>query len=552
MYRTAFGRVACAAAVLASVSLWALNRRSARAQENTSSVRLGRQEVSVDIDDRHSLAVTTVRQEWTNAGKDARSASFLLPISDEAALLHYQVTAPESLPGKKGAPHGKLEAAGRNLYRASVDAVPAHGRVRCELVYAEALTRRGQRRKFIYPIPSPEGGNSPASLAVEVRIRADAAPERVRCATHPMALSRPSARMATLTCTTHEPPDGRDLVVDYELPPSREDARAHLSVFSPPDTNRDPYFLLTLPPPAALLQDNRALDQPADIIFCLDISGSTRGRKLDAIQEAVRDGLADLSPHDRFGVIAFDDEARAYRRELVAATPAAISQATRWVSRLRPGAGSDPERALKTAAQLLEQRAAASRRAFVAMVVDREDTANLTAGAAALRLRDRNVRLTVLGALSDSRLMNVRVAGSKLQNGPAIALSRAAITFGPGLAGAAFDPELLNASYIYPAPEKLPTLPLSTPVLLFGRLNEAPPARGTVSLAGKVEGKARTLKTEFVTQTLRAGSPVPALWANRRIRRLYQLAARGEDSHELLGAVGSVRDEGGLAGTPEP
>jgi hypothetical protein len=161
--------------------------------------------------------------------------------------------------------------------------------------------------------------------------------------------------------------------------------------------------------------------------------------------------------------------------------------------------------------------------------------------------------VVAFGAMTDSRLVNYRVRGRRLSPGPALALSRAAVTFGPALAGAAFDPGSLNASYVYPPPERLPDLPLSSPILLLGRLNQAPPQRGTVALTGKLEGRERTLSVEYNWEALPPSSPVRALWANRRIRRLHQLAGRKQDQpEELLDAVLRVQQEHRLAAAPRP
>jgi Ca-activated chloride channel family protein len=325
-----------------------------------------------------------------------------------------------------------------------------------------------------------------------------------------------------------------------------------LAVLSPGSPNRDPYFLLTLPPPAALLRSRAVLTQPVDVVFCMDVSASTRGRKLNVLQEALHDGLVDLLPGDRFAVVAFDDDVRLFRRKLVAASPGGVDQAIRFVNRMRATGGTDPERALRTAAEVLERsESAASRHRIVVLLTDEADISGL--GSIAARLRRPDTRLVVLGGQEDGRLVHHRLRGAKLTGGPAVALSRAAITFGPALGGVRFESAELNASYIYPAPERLPDLPLSTPVVLVGRLSQAPPAQGKVYLSGTFEGKPQTVAIPYRWRPLDPASPLPALWANRRIRRLQQLSNReGDPRDELQTAMESVRKEHGLQVVPAP
>jgi hypothetical protein len=533
--------------------LWFYGHPAPWARAGEPAVRLGRQEVSVTVDDDRGIAITTIRQEVLNRSGDEGEAACDLPIPDEAALVRYQVLAPPPRQGESPATRGGVAAIGRNLYRATVRRVPGRGRGLFELTYAEALARRGRRRKYVYPIPSA-GGALASQMSVRVRIAARGVPQQVGCTTHAMALRRPAPHVALLTYVSPHAPDGRDLVVDYQLPAGPDDTRARLAVLTPTDGSRDPYFWLTLPPPAALLHGVQALSRPADIVFCMDFSGSTAGRKLNVIQEAVHDGLADLAPRDRFGVVAFDDDARAFRRDLVPASTSAVSAAVRFVNRLRPGGGSDPERGLRAALRLLEARTVArGRAAILAVIVDDEDPADLARVAAELGIARRGVRLVVLGAKNDSRLIDYQLRGKRLRPGPAVALSRAAVTFGPALSGAAFDPGPLNTSYVYPPPDRLPDLPLSTPIVLVGRLSQAPPAHGRVSLTGKIEGKTLSLPVDFTWQPLASVSPVPALWANRRGRRLLQLARRPHAStDELSGAALRVQQEHGLVALPQP
>jgi hypothetical protein len=546
-------RLALLLGSLLLAGIWLYGRPALRARAANAAVQFGRQDVSVEINDDRGLAITTVRQEIVNRSGIEDEAACDLPIPDDAALLRFDVLAPPPRKGEPPETRGGVEAIGRNLYRVTVRRVPRRGKGLFELTYAEALSRRGRRRKYVYPIPAP-GAAVASQMSARVRIKARGAPKQVSCSTHAMALRRPAPHVAVLSYESRRATDGRDLVVDYQLPDRADDTRARLAVLTPADGSQDPYFWLTLPPPAALLHGARALSEPADIVFCMDFSGSTAGRKLNVIQEAVHDGLADLAPRDRFGVVAFDDDARAFRRYLAVASPAAVSGAIRFVNRLRPGGGSDPARGLEAALRLLEERPGArGRPAILAVIVDDEDPANIAQAAAALEIERRGVRLVVLGARNDSRLIDYRVRGKRLRPGPAVALSRAAVTFGPALSGAAFDPGPLNTSYVYPSPNRLPDLPLSTPVVLVGRLSQAPPARGRVSLTGKIEGKTVTLPVDYAWQPLEPTSPVPALWANRRGRRLLQLAHRPHaPSDELPGAAFRVQQEHRLVALPQP
>ena len=537
--------------LLLLAALWSTSTPLARAQEHP--VRAGHQEVNVEIDDRRGLAITTVTQDVVNRAGSDQPATLDFPLRDDAALLRFDILAPAPKKNEEPGGRGHIAAAGRNQYRVTLNRVPARGRAQFQLRYAETIARRGSRRKYVYPVP-PRSEMAPAGMSLRVQINAAGAPENASSTSYPLTVHRTGPRSVVLSYDTQHALDGKDVVIDYQVAPDPGDTAAKLAILAPGDGREDPYFFLTLPAPATLFHGNRAGEKPVDVIFCLDVSGSTAGRKANAIREALHDGLTDLTPRDRFSTVAFDDDARAFRRELLPATPAATSAAMRFIGRIRPSGPSDPGRGLEAAVEILSRRGGSKDRpAILAVLVDDEDPAGIAAEAARLNLEKRKIHLVVLGAMRDSRLVHYRLRGNKLKRGPAIALSRAALTYGASLAGATLDLGPLNTSYVYPMPDHLPELPLSTPVTFFGRLNQAPPAHGLVTLNGKMDGARRALPVQFSLQNLDAASPVPSLWANRRVRRLNQIAQRSSgESAEAEQAISALRAEHGMPTTPTP
>lgn len=136
MYRILFRRAGvCAVLAALAVSL-ILTLRTAVAQ-GPPPARAGSQEVTVAIDDRLGLAVTTIRQSFANDSASACPTSFSLPIPDEAAILRFSVLAPKPKKGETSDSLGGLRPAGRSLYRARVARVPGRGRAAIEVVYAD-------------------------------------------------------------------------------------------------------------------------------------------------------------------------------------------------------------------------------------------------------------------------------------------------------------------------------------------------------------------------------------------------------------------------------
>lgn len=88
------------------------------------------------------------------------------------------------------------------------------------------------------------------------------------------------------------------------------------------------HVVVTLVAPVA---DRTAVRPPLDVAFVLDRSGSMEGEKIFLARDAILQGIAMLSPADRFAVVAYDDEIDV----VMALTPASPGARERAESRLR-------------------------------------------------------------------------------------------------------------------------------------------------------------------------------------------------------------------------
>lgn len=77
-----------------------------------------------------------------------------------------------------------------------------------------------------------------------------------------------------------------------------------------------------------------------DAIFVVDISGSMRGRKMQAAKRALKTALHGLLPGDRFRLIAFDDRLSPASPDLVPYTQAEVERADRWIDALEDRGGT--------------------------------------------------------------------------------------------------------------------------------------------------------------------------------------------------------------------
>lgn len=150
------------------------------------------------------------------------------------------------------------------------------------------------------------------------------------------------------------------------LLPLRRANSASLSVLAnAPDDERG-FALITITPPAT---SRRSL--PRDLTFVVDVSGSMAGRKLEQAKAAGRALLETLGPDDRFRIIDFSTDVRAFRDGWASGTNDNLNDARRYLASLRAEGSTNISGALEEA---LQRERSNDRLPLVVFVTDGEPT----------------------------------------------------------------------------------------------------------------------------------------------------------------------------------
>ncbi len=97
----------------------------------------------------------------------------------------------------------------------------------------------------------------------------------------------------------------------------------------------------------------RALPTARRVVFLLDRSGSMSGKPIKQARHALENCLANLSPEDLFGIVAFDTEVEQFRERLVAATPESVEEACTYLNGIDARGGTELASGVDAAAHLL-------------------------------------------------------------------------------------------------------------------------------------------------------------------------------------------------------
>jgi Ca-activated chloride channel family protein len=292
-------------------------------------------------------------------------------------------------------------------------------------------------------------------------------------------------------------------------------------------------LLMVMPPKEAA---GKRFDQPRDIVYIIDTSGSMGGASIREAKAALDLALSRLDPRDSFNVIEFNSDTHALFTSSLPASPGNVQTAREWVTGLEATGGTEMLGALQAA--LGEPAGGGMLRQVIFM----------TDGAVG---NEEELFAYIRAHLGDSRLFTVGIGSA-----PNSYFMTKAAEFGRGTFTYIGSPEevegklkALFAKLERPAltgvqavwddpsaeiyPERIPDLYMGEPIVAVARLLPAFP--GEVTLAGSAIGAPWKVSVKALPTA--AGSGLDKLWARRKIDELGNQLALGGDEAKLRPAI---------------
>jgi Ca-activated chloride channel family protein len=496
------------------------------------------------------VARVTLDETFFNPSGREIEATFLLPLPAGATVERFSMwvdgveTAGELLDSGRARgvyegivrsrrDPGLLESAGEGVFRARVFPVPARGEKRVKITWTEVLSADGGSTTWRLPM----------SRAARASVAVDVATER------PLSSAwSPTHGVETVR------KDDRHVRVSYEATDLKADRAFVLVVQEPsgdvgftllasrPAGEAEGSFLAVLSP--AVVAGERPV--PRDMVLCCDTSGSMAGPKIAQARGALLHAVSTLSPEDRFSVVTFATEPRAFRDALVPATPDNVEAARAFVATLEAVGGTAIDEALGRSLRMLAGGDAA-RPAVVLFLTDglptigEADPARIVARAKAaagdrVRMFTFGVGNDVNTTLLDSLAADLRGARDYVAPGEDIEARVSALvekTRFPVITDLRVEVLGVEVSGLYP--RRLPDLFRGSELVIAGRY--AGPGEATFRVTGRSGEGERTFerKVSFPALTDASGF-VDRLWAVRRVGHLL-------DEIRLKGTSIELREE---------
>jgi Ca-activated chloride channel family protein len=382
----------------------------------------------------------------------------------------------------------------------------------------------------ITPPVTAKGTRAGHDISVEIALDAGTPLDALESPTHEVAIERPSAARATVRLARRTAIPNKDFVLRYDVAGRKiEDAvLAHRDA-------RGGFLTVMLTPPERLAV---AEVTPKELVFVLDTSGSMHGFPIEKAKETMRLALDALNPRDTFNLITFAGDTEILFPEPVAATPANLAQARRFLESRTGRGGTEMMKAIRAALDPSD----AHRHVRIVCFMTDGFVGNDFEILSEIR-RHPNARVFSFGignSVNRFLLDNMGLLGrgdveyvGLHDDGSAAARRFHERVRSPLLTDIAIEWAGLPVTDVHPA--RIPDLFSAKPVVISARYSG--PAKGSIRLRGKLAGR------EFMREipvTLPAAEPrheaLATLWARRSIDDLM--------AEDLLGAQhGTVRED---------
>lgn len=441
---------------------------------------------------------------------------------------------------------GLLEYAARDAYRAHVYPIPAHGEVRIELSYHEVLDYDAGLVTYRYPLNTERFSLKPLeSVSIAVEIESNTAIKSLYSPSHDI-----DAVVSGLSASCGYEEEGvkpdRDFIVYYTV----SDEDVGLNLIAHKEARDDGYFMLLLSPGRI---DDPGRVMPKDIVFVIDRSGSMKGNKIEQAKAALAYSIESLNEGDRFNVITFATQVRAFDDGLVEATADNVADARAFVDKIEAAGSTNIDEALREALGV----GGSGRPSMVVFLTDGLPTVgeqDVTTILESVEERNRNgARIFPFGVGYDVNTTFLdRLAldnrGTVEYVKPDEDIERKVTSFYnkvsmPVLSDISIDIDGVEVYDTYPI--ELPDIFNGSQALVLGRYAGA--GEASILLSGNVGGRIeeRTYEAEFPSRSAKHDF-IPPVWAGRKIAFLMTEIRLHGENEELKDAIVDLATEFGI------
>jgi Ca-activated chloride channel family protein len=369
----------------------------------------------------------------------------------------------------------------------------------------------------ITPPVTPKGTRTGHDISLTVNLNAGMAIRDIESVLHEVDVKTISGNEAVIHLQNQMEIPNRDFVLKYTVAGEGiEDA-----VLTHTDS-RGGFVSFVLQPPARLVPEAIT---PKEMIFVIDVSGSMRGFPIEKAKSAMRQCIEGMNPHDTFNLVTFAGGLGYCFDSAVPNTPQNRAKALEYLANLEGGGGTEMMQAIHAA---LGNQNDPERLRVVCFMTDGfigNDMAILDA----IRKNVNQARVFAFGIGSSVNRFLIEGMGREGRGASEVITlesdgDEAAQRFhariqSPVLTDISIAFDGLPVTDLYPAPNAIPDLFASQPIVLTGRYTGR--GKGTVTICGNTaQGPFERAIPIALPGDEPANDVLASLWARQRIEWL--------------------------------
>ena len=391
----------------------------------------------------------------------------------------------------------------------------------------------------ITPLITPKGTRAGHNISLTVNLDAGLRIQDFRSKLHEVDAQRTAETRAVIRLKNRDEIPNKDFILQYTAAGSQiasgllHHAKPAAQASSGPLVNRtNGYFTLILQPPAAPPQTQIS---PKEMVFVIDQTGSQGGWPIAKAKEVMRHCIKNLNPGDTFQLLGFNTQVFPCFDKPVAATPANIDQAFKFLTPLEGRGGTDILKSVDYALKIPDDP---GRLRIVCYMTDGYvgndmqiiDYIRKNRGRARMfpfGIGNSVNRFLIDGMAREGKGVaeyvtvetnaSARTSAARSVDAQDVAAKFYQRIASPMLLNVEVDWGNLPVADVYP--KAIPDLFSSGPIILQGRYTRAD--EGDVTIRGTLRGKPWSKTIPVNLPAVRNdGSAIPTLWARQKIEHL--------------------------------
>lgn len=540
--------------------------------ENTTQYSID--EVKIDANVEGAVASVNVSQTFKNEGKTTIETAFVFPLPydgavDSMTLLVNGKEYPATLVDadearkqyeeivRKAKDPALLEWVGYGLFKTNVFPIPAGETRTVTMRYSQLLRSDAGLTEFLFPLGATKFTTKPVKkISFDIALRSDVEIKNVYSPTFDIAVDRQSPTSVRVQSNMENAVPSTDFRLFFDQ--NTDEVSAKVLSYRP-NEKEDGYFLLLASPKIERAEE--AI--PRTIVFCIDVSGSMMGQKIEQARQSLVFVLSRLRDIDKFSIVTFSSTVSSYSDKLVACDAKTQQDAISFANSLRAGGGTNVGDALIRAFNLVKEDESANPK-YLVFLSDGEPTVGevneMKLAQIARESNAKNARFFSFGVgydvnarLLDRFVRDGRGQGEYVKDGENIEERVSAFY------SKIEDPVLANVEILFTRdgkegrftnqvyPSGKVDLFAGQQLVATGRYSE--PGAFALVAKGKVGDAEKELRYEgsFVEKSAdAANSFVEKLWATRRVGEIIDELDLNGENEELINELVELAKKHGL------